>query len=102
MQADARRSLAGRQAMTAEQNHNRNRADVGTLKRSNTMASGLYSAPWTDTGRLQGDIDRLSTDICRKADSYEVSSLRSKVDSLEHTCGELRSDLDEVRRKFDQ
>ena len=66
------------------------------------MASGPYSAPWSDTGRLQGDIDRLSSQVNQKAGSYEVSSLNSKVDGLELTVGELSSSLDGLRSELSQ
>ena len=65
------------------------------------MASGPYSAPWTDTGRLQGDVDRINSELHRKADSYEVSSLNSKLDSVERTCGELRTEIDEFRNQLE-
>ena len=66
------------------------------------MSSGPYSAPWTDTGRLQGDIDRVNSELHRKADSHEVSLLHIDVAGLERTVGQLSSDLDELRRQLDQ
>lgn len=50
------------------------------------MANGPYSEPWTDTGRLHGDVD----------------SLNSIVDSLECTCRDLRYDVDEILRQLNQ
>lgn len=71
------------------------------------MASGPFAAPWSDTGRLQGDIDRLNSELHRKANEYEVSTLRSTVGSLEYsvrelsaTCDVLRSELSQLQENF--
>jgi predicted RNase H-like nuclease (RuvC/YqgF family) len=73
------------------------------------MSSGPYSAPWTGEGRLQGDIDRLANEVRGKANSYEVSSLDSKLGSLERelrdlsaTCDGLRSELSNLQENFRQ
>ena len=51
--------------------------------------NGLPRAPWTDTGRLQSDILSIKSELSRKVNNYEITSLNSKVVSLEHTLGEL-------------
>ncbi|KKK63382.1 hypothetical protein LCGC14_2994850 [marine sediment metagenome] len=58
------------------------------------MTTGLLEAPWTGLGRLQSDVDNLSSRIQGKADSHEVYSLKSRLDSLERTVGEIRSLVD--------
>ena len=51
--------------------------------------TGPLGAPWTDTGRLQNDIQALKNELNRKVNSCEISLLNSRVVSLEHTLGEL-------------
>ena len=58
------------------------------------MTSGPLAAPWTGLGQLQGDVSRLQSELRRKADSHEVSSLKRDVDRLERANGELRSEID--------
>jgi hypothetical protein len=66
------------------------------------MASGMYSAPWTDTGRLQRDIDRLASEVREKADRYEVDQAKRDVASLECTVRELSSALDNFRNELQE
>lgn len=42
-------------------------------------------------GRLQGDVDRLASQINGKAERYEVSQANSRVDSVAHAVVELSS-----------
>ena len=51
-------------------------------------------APWTGIGALQQEVSSIKSDLHRKANSYEISTLSSKVDSLEHTIRELRTEID--------
>ena len=57
----------------------------------------MFSAPWTEIGTLQSAVRTLESQMHGKADSYELSSLRNSVDSLERTTEELRSSLTELR-----
>lgn len=66
------------------------------------MASGMHSAPWTDTGRLQGDIDRLASEVRGKADRYEVDQANRDVASLACTVRELSSALDGFRNELQE
>lgn len=66
------------------------------------MASGPYSAPWSDTGRLQGDIDRVASDIRGKADRHEVDQASRKVDRVESSVRKLSSEVDGLRRELQE
>lgn len=66
------------------------------------MSSGPYAAPWSDVGRLQGDIDRLGHEVHRKADAHELHQTNRNVDSLERECRELRSEVDGLRYELQQ
>ena len=50
--------------------------------------------------RVEWRVEQIERDVSRKADSHEVSTLRSNVDSLERICGALRSELDGIRNEF--
>lgn len=70
----------------------------------------MNNAPWTSLGRIESDIQNLQQELRRKAESHEVHNLESKLrtkaddheistinsrlDTLEHTCGELRTEID--------
>lgn len=64
------------------------------------MTTGPMNAPWTEIGRLQQDVQSLENKLNGKADSYEISSLRSNVDHLEHTMREISSALDGFRTEL--
>lgn len=62
--------------------------------------SGPFSSPFTEIGRLQGDVRSLETKIDRKADSYEVDSLKRQVKELEGELQSLRNDLSWFRERI--
>lgn len=66
------------------------------------MASGPYSAPWSDTGRLQGDIDRVASDVRGKVDRHELDQTKRDVDSVERELREVRSEVDGLRRELQE
>jgi multidrug resistance efflux pump len=66
------------------------------------MASGPYSAPWSDTGRLQGDIDRVASDVRGKVDRYELDQTNRNVDSVERELREVRSEIDGLRLELQE
>lgn len=66
------------------------------------MSGGPQRAPWTDTGRLQGDISRLESEMRSKAESYAVDSLRSTVDRMECALREARTETDVLRNQVSQ
>ncbi len=49
------------------------------------MFTGPMSDPMSAVGRLQSDFDRLSNEVNRKANSYEISTLSSNVADLAHS-----------------
>jgi len=53
-------------------------------------------APWTGLGQLESEIRDVKSILSRKADDCEVRSAVSRVDSLERTIGEVRSDIDRI------
>jgi len=55
--------------------------------------------PWTNIGALQSDVDCLKSELQRKVNSYEVSSLRSTVDRLESSLREISSEVDGLRTR---
>lgn len=59
-----------------------------------------YQAPWTDIGNLQQNIDSLKTDISRKANQHEISSLNSKMDSLECELRETRTEINGLQSEL--
>jgi len=54
----------------------------------------LYEAPWTQIGALQQEVSSIKSELSRKAESYEIHSLNSRLDSVEHTVREIVSALD--------
>lgn len=56
----------------------------------------MNHAPWTDIGGLQADIQQLKNELHQKANTYEIHSINSRLDSLERTSRELSSQVDEI------
>jgi conjugal transfer/entry exclusion protein len=56
----------------------------------------MNHAPWTDIGYLQTDIQQLKNELQQKANSHEIHSINSRMDSLERTCVELSSQFNEI------
>jgi predicted nucleic acid-binding Zn-ribbon protein len=50
--------------------------------------------------RVEWHVEQIERDISRKADSHEVYTLCSDVDSLERTCGVLSSVVDGLRNEL--
>lgn len=63
----------------------------------------MHSHPFTDYGH---DIRSLQSELQRKADSYDVSSLRSDLDRLERSVDmgrdEHRREVDGLRSRIDE
>lgn len=64
--------------------------------------TGPLSAPWTEIGRLQSEIQSLNSKLQGKVNSYEVSSLTSSMASLECTIREISSTLDGFRNELSE
>jgi len=58
--------------------------------------------PWSGIGSLQGDVSNLRQELNRKADSHEIHSIHSTVDSLEHTIREISTSLDGLRSEIEE
>jgi len=63
---------------------------------------GPLRAPWTDTGRLQSDILSIKNELSRKVNNYEITSLNSRVVSLEHTVRELCTEVTGIRSQLQE
>ncbi len=59
-----------------------------------------FSHPGTAIGSLSSDLATLKNELNRKADDHEIHSLSSKVDSLECSMREIRSETDELRYRL--
>ena len=59
------------------------------------MHTNPFSAAGFDLSELRNKIDQ-------KVDQHEIHSLRGDVDRLERTNGELRSQIDELRRRCER
>jgi len=63
----------------------------------------MHSNPFTSTGY---DISDLQRQVSQKADSYEISSLRSSLDRVEHSVDmgrdEHRREVDELRSRCER
>jgi chromosome segregation ATPase len=56
--------------------------------------------PWTEIGRLQGEIRTIEREMHNKAESHEFHSLRSRMDRLEHSVREIGAALDGLRAEL--
>ena len=56
----------------------------------------MYSAPWTEIGRVESDVRSLQQDLSRKVNDYDLSTTNGNVDRLECTVRELRATIDEL------
>lgn len=54
------------------------------------------NAPWTDIGRVEGEIQSIHNDLHRKAESYEITTINGKLDSLERTVREISTTVDGI------
>jgi hypothetical protein len=59
------------------------------------------SSPWTGIGSLQNDISLLQSELHRKADSHEVTSLVSRLARLECSLEELSTENDGLRARIE-
>jgi hypothetical protein len=55
------------------------------------------NAPWSGLGQLESEISLLKSEVSRKAESYEIHSINSRLDSFECSLREIRSDIDSFR-----
>ena len=50
--------------------------------------------PWSAVGALQGEVQRLQSQIYEKADTHEIRQVRDALARLERTIGEVRASCD--------
>ena len=58
--------------------------------------------PWTPIGSLQSDVQSITSQLARKADTHEIHSLNSKLDSLERTMREISTTLNGVLSRLQE
>lgn len=51
--------------------------------------------PCSDTGQLQSEISVLRNKVNGKADDYEIHEINSKLNSMEHSIGEIETKVDD-------
>ena len=75
---------------------------MSSVSTKTTGDKTMIEAPWTQIGSLQQDVMSLKSELHRKVDSHEIHTLSRRLDSLEHTLGNLSSEfsslLDRVQR----
>lgn len=57
----------------------------------------MLSAPWTEVGRLQQEVQSIRNELYRKVENHEIHSINSRLDSLEHSLRELGTTLDRIQ-----
>lgn len=57
----------------------------------------MMNPPWTGLGRVESEIQQLQHELRGKAASYEISSIGSRLDSLEYEVRNLRTEVDGFR-----
>jgi peptidoglycan hydrolase CwlO-like protein len=62
----------------------------------------MNHAPWSDIGRIQQELNQVKNDLRNKPNSYEISSINSKLDSLERAMRELGSTLTEIQYRLQE
>lgn len=55
----------------------------------------MTSAPWTEIGRLQSDIQTIRQELYQYAKSYQIDEISRRLDSLEHSLREIGSKTDD-------
>jgi len=58
--------------------------------------------PWTDIGRLQGEISDIQRQVREKTDSHEVHNINSRLNSLESTITNIRSQISDLTYRIQQ
>ena len=56
--------------------------------------------PWTGIGSLQSEISDIKRQLSGKADSYEIHSINTRLDRLEHSIREISSICDDLRHRL--
>jgi len=58
-------------------------------------------APWTEIGGLQSEIRDIKSELGQMVRSYELHSLTSRVDRLEHSVRETSSQVNELLSRIE-
>jgi len=53
-----------------------------------------FADPTSQIGQLESEVRNVKSDLSGKASSHEVHSALSRLDSLEHSVGEIRATCD--------
>ena len=57
-------------------------------------------APWSQLGQLDNEISRIKSQLNGKVGGHELSALRSDLDSLERSVGQLRTDFNALEYRL--
>ena len=60
------------------------------------------AAPWSQLGQLESEINNVRRDLSNKAESHEVRSALSRLDSVERTIGGLESSLSRLEYQLQE
>lgn len=64
------------------------------------MTTFPLQPPWTGLGSLQSEVSSIQSELRRKANDYEVSTISSTVARLEREVGEISTICDELRTQL--
>ena len=56
--------------------------------------------PWTGIGSLQSEVSDIKNQLRGKVESYEIHSVKTRLDHLEHTVREISSLCDDFRHRL--
>lgn len=59
-------------------------------------------APWTGIGSLQQEVADVRREVSSKANSYEIRSIDSRLDRLEHSVQQISSENDSLLTRLQQ
>jgi len=62
----------------------------------------MFFNPMTGLGQLQGEIQDVRRMVNSKAERYEITSINSRLDALEHSLREICASVDEIRSRCDR
>ncbi len=54
----------------------------------------MFSAPWTQIGSLQSDVESIKQTLHGKVDDHELRSAKSSLDRVENSLREIRTEVD--------
>ena len=59
-------------------------------------------APWTGIGSVQVEVESIKSELLRKANTYEVSTLSSRLDRVEHLVSDVSAEVNRLRDRLQE